>query len=119
MTVKKTAIPTTSSNIRQDGASSLNSIINIDENNDNTFKINLTPVSVNVNNSDFNDQMELFDDEISQLIIQNDKEMKEQEQLLFEDRILPSMDPPVKPFTFTTPGYYCPISFDESLIKMG
>ena len=113
------SLPTTSSNIRQDGASSLNSIINIDENNDNTFKINLTPVSVNVNNSDFNDQMELFDDEISQLIIQNDKEMKEQEQLLFEDRILPSMDPPVKPFTFTTPGYYCPISFDESLIKMG
>jgi hypothetical protein len=105
-----------------DGASSLNSIINTDVNKDNTFNINLTPVSVNNNDNDFNAQMDLFDDDISALVIQNNKEIEAINGINSEHRILPSMDPPVKPIIFVKNPedlYICPISFDESLIKMG
>jgi hypothetical protein len=116
------SLPLTSGNIKMDGASSLNSIINTDVNKDNTFNINLTPVSVNNNDNDFNTQMDLFDDDISALVIQNNKEIEAINGINSEHRILPSMDPPVKPIIFVKNPedlYTCPISFDESLIKMG
>jgi hypothetical protein len=116
------SLPLTSGNIKMDGASSLNSIINTDVNKDNTFNINLTPVSVNNNDNDFNAQMDLFDDDISALVIQNNKEIETINGINSEHRILPSMDPPVKPIIFVKNPedlYTCPISFDESLIKMG
>jgi len=116
------SLPLTSGNIKMDGASSLNSIINTDVNKDNTFNINLTPVSVNNNDNNFNTQMDLFDDDISALVIQNNKEIEAINGINSEHRILPSMDPPVKPIIFVKNPedlYTCPISFDESLIKMG
>ena len=66
----------------------------MDDNKDNTFSINLSPV--NVNNTEFNNQMDIFDDEISQLIVQNNLE----QQQYIDNRELPSMNPPVKPITF-------------------
>lgn len=97
------SLPTTSANVKMDGASSLNSIINLDDNTDNTFNaINLQPLNVDDNN-DFLNQMESFDDDISNLIIENSKIL---ESINTEERTLPSLNPPVKPFIFVDKEEY-------------
>ena len=65
------SLPLTSGNVKMDGASSLNSIINVDDLSENTFNLSPPTMSVNVNSEQFNAEMEDFDNEISEFIIQN------------------------------------------------
>lgn len=119
------SLPMTSGNVKMDGSSSLNSVINSEDKKDNTFSINLEPISVNNNSDIFNEQMDSFDDELSQLIIQNNQELEMQNSYLnsiTDNRELPSMNPPVKPVTFVkniNNWSYSPIRIDESKITMG
>lgn len=65
------SLPLTSGNVKMDGASSLNSIINTDDIAQNTFNLTPPTISVNANSDEFNNEMEEFDNDISEFIIQN------------------------------------------------
>jgi hypothetical protein len=65
------SLPLTSGNVKMDGASSLNSIINIDDLSENTFNLKPPTIEVTAENDKFNSEMEEFDNDISEFIIQS------------------------------------------------
>jgi hypothetical protein len=97
--------PNSSSHIKLDSTSSLNNIIDGLNNNpkDNAFNkssFNIAPMSANNNSEEFQEQMDMFDDGLSQLIIENDNNMKNLEKMQQSMLVLPSANPPVKPIRF-------------------
>lgn len=105
-----------SSHIKIDGTSSLNNIIELDnDSKDNAFSrntFNLNPIAVRNNSEEFQSQMELFDDGLSELIIENNQAINNMNMINMN--ILPSQNPPVKAITFVPVQA---ITFDMSLIK--
>lgn len=106
-----------SNHIKMDGTSSLNSVIDLElDNTDNAFSkstYNLNPIAANNNSPEFQNQMDLFDDGLSALILENNEVMKNMENINMN--ILPSENPPFCPIEFIKPE--SPIFFDESLIQ--
>ena len=114
----------TLANVKIDSSSSLNNVIdfNIDQK-DNAFSkntFNLNPIAANSASDDFNDQMDLFDEGLSELIIENNENLKKMEQAEIEMNILPSANIPYAPIIFTDRKkrvVESAIVFDKSLIK--
>lgn len=109
-------IQNNSSHIRVDGASSLNNIIDDLDTSDNAFTnkstYNLNTIAANNESQEFRNQMDSFDDELSSLIIENDKNMKEFEASNPDIFELPSNNPPICPIIFTK----SPVDFIENKV---
>ena len=92
-----------SNHIKVDGTSALSNVIDLDDTNDNAFAkstYNLNPIAANANSAEFNSQMDSFDEELSSFIIENDKYMKDAEDIAINMQVLPSQNPPCSPIIF-------------------
>ena len=113
--IHNVVMPNIGGHIKMDGTSSLSQIIdfNQDHSSDNAFAkstFNIAPIPANDDSPEFQNQMEAFDDGLSQLIIENDQMMKSMEMM----NTLPSQNPPVQAITFMVRPA---ITFNPNLIK--
>ena len=102
------SLPMTSPNIKADGIASISNIATENDIIDNAFAkstFNLVPIGANDDNPEFMSQMEGFDNELSNLIIENSKHMEE----LNNPQPVQYIDPIV--FTEEVKEYVCPIVF--------
>ena len=113
-TLHNIVMPTMGGHLKMDGTSSLSQIIDFNQDHsDNAFSkstFNIAPIPATNDSPEFQNQLEAFDDGLSQLIIENNEMMKSMEML----NTLPSQNPPVQAITFIPRPA---ISFNPSLIK--
>jgi hypothetical protein len=113
-TLHNIVMPTMGAHLKMDGTSSLSQIIDFNQDHsDNAFSkstFNIAPIPATNDSPEFQNQLEAFDDGLSQLIIENNEMMKSMEIL----NTLPSQNPPVQAITFIPRPA---ISFNPSLIK--
>jgi hypothetical protein len=113
-TLHNIVMPTMGGHLKMDGTSSLSQIIDFNQDHsDNAFSkstFNIAPIPATNDSPEFQNQLEAFDDGLSQLIIENNEMMKSMEIL----NTLPSQNPPVQAITFIPRPA---ISFNPSLIK--
>jgi hypothetical protein len=97
--------------VKIDGASSLSKVIDVDDsdNDDNAFNknsFNLNPISATDNSTEFQSQMDMFDDGLSELIIENNEAMKNIENFNRSSESIYNLSNPVKVRKAIT---FCPI----------
>lgn len=113
-TLHNIVMPSMGGHLKMDGTSSLSQIIDFNQDHsDNAFSkstFNIAPIPATNDSPEFQNQLEAFDDGLSQLIIENNEMMKSMEIL----NTLPSQNPPVQAITFIPRPA---ISFNPSLIK--